>query len=103
LLKEIQAMPSKTPEALAAAVSAYEKEMQPRGKEAVESSNENSLAIHDWAKLLKSPLFRSGLVQKVAKEVDPVPNPEAASQSSSAAAPIDGSGKVDGDVGDGPI
>lgn len=91
-------MPVKTPEALAAAVSAYEGEMQVRGKEAVESSNENSLAIHDWAKLLKSPLFRSGLLQKVAKEVDPVPNSQTAGQPKSGTVAVDRSGGSNGHV-----
>ncbi|KAL2012921.1 hypothetical protein VTN00DRAFT_446 [Thermoascus crustaceus] len=46
---------------LGAVVAAYEKELWERGKEAVESSNLNSLAIHDWEKLQKSPLFTAGL------------------------------------------
>lgn len=43
------------------AVTAYEREMWQRGKEAVVGSRENTLAIHDWDKLLRSPLFQSGL------------------------------------------
>lgn len=49
----------------AAAVTAYEQEMWQRGREAVEASNQNSLATHDWDTLLQSPLFTSGLAQKV--------------------------------------
>jgi len=61
-----QAMKSRSSDALSAAVSAYEEELWQRGKEAVLTSNENSLAIHDWSKLQQSPLFTSGLKQKVA-------------------------------------
>ena len=42
-------------------VSDYEKEMRVRTKEAVIGSLENSLAIHDWNKLLQSPLFTLGV------------------------------------------
>lgn len=50
---------------LAAAVAAYERKLWERGKEAVESSNLNSLAIHDWEKLQKSPLFAAGLKREI--------------------------------------
>ncbi|KAF2841943.1 hypothetical protein M501DRAFT_998155 [Patellaria atrata CBS 101060] len=63
-------MPARTPEALATAVKGYEEEMWVRGREAVLGSNENSLAIHDWSQLQKSPLFTSGLKQKIAREED---------------------------------
>jgi len=66
LLQQLQAMKSRSSDALSAAVSAYEEELWQRGKEAVLTSNENSLAIHDWSKLQQSPLFTSGLKQKVA-------------------------------------
>ena len=39
----------------------YEKEMQERGREAVISSGENSLMIHDWKRLKLSPIFTMGL------------------------------------------
>lgn len=35
----------------------YEKELQERGKEAVISSGENSLMVHDWERLKQSPIF----------------------------------------------
>ena len=45
----------------------YEKEMQTRGREAVISSNENSMLSHDWDTLLQSPLFTTGLKQAPSK------------------------------------
>ncbi|CAL8584300.1 hypothetical protein XPA_009904 [Xanthoria parietina] len=38
----------------------YEKELQERGKEAVISSGENSLMVHDWERLKQSPIFTMG-------------------------------------------
>lgn len=35
--------------------------MQERGKEAVISSGENSLMVHDWERLKQSPVFTMGL------------------------------------------
>ena len=58
-------MPDKTPAALATAVSEYEKEVWERGKAAVESSAQNTLMVHDWAKMADSPLLKYGTVQKV--------------------------------------
>ena len=49
-----------TPEAF----SEYENEMIPRARDAVVGSKANSLAVHDWDTLLKSPLFTTGLKQK---------------------------------------
>ncbi|KAK2808403.1 hypothetical protein FQN50_004788 [Emmonsiellopsis sp. PD_5] len=63
--RRLAEMKSKTHASLCQAVSEYEKEVWTRGSEAVLSSNENSLSIHDWAKLQHSPLFRAGLRQKV--------------------------------------
>lgn len=37
--------------------------MQKRGRDAVVSSNENSMLTHDWETLLQSPLFTAGLKQ----------------------------------------
>ena len=48
----------------AAAVDGYEDEMLPRAREAVISSNDNSMSVHDWSKLLQSPLFTTGLKSK---------------------------------------
>ena len=39
----------------------YEKEVQERGREAVISSGENSLMVHDWARLKQSPVFTIGM------------------------------------------
>lgn len=46
------------------AINEYEAEMIPRAREAVTGSQGNSLAVHDWEKLLQSPLFTTGLKQK---------------------------------------
>ncbi|EME81231.1 uncharacterized protein MYCFIDRAFT_47104, partial [Pseudocercospora fijiensis CIRAD86] len=48
----------------AAAIKAYESEMIPRARDAVIGSNENSMSVHDWDRLLQSPLFTTGLKQK---------------------------------------
>jgi hypothetical protein len=50
------------------AVAAYEREVWQRGKEAVEDSNQNSLATHDWNTLLQSPLFTLGVKRTAAKQ-----------------------------------
>jgi 2-polyprenyl-6-methoxyphenol hydroxylase-like FAD-dependent oxidoreductase len=55
------------------AITAYEQEMWRRGKEAVMSSNENSLSTHNWSTLLNSPLFTVGLKQKPVPQ-DPKPD-----------------------------
>ena len=49
----------------ASVVTAYEEEMLVRGKDAVLASNENTLSIHDWTRLMKSPLFTAGVAQQV--------------------------------------
>jgi 2-polyprenyl-6-methoxyphenol hydroxylase-like FAD-dependent oxidoreductase len=48
----------------AAAVTAYEEEMIPRGREAVLGGRGNTMAVHDWKSLLESPLFKVGLKAK---------------------------------------
>ncbi|KAK2761710.1 hypothetical protein FQN54_001538 [Arachnomyces sp. PD_36] len=63
--RRIAEMKSKSRAALRSAVSEYEKEVWVRGREAVLSSNENSLSIHNWEELQNSPLFKAGLQQKV--------------------------------------
>ena len=65
LLAHIQDMTEQTPTALAAAVSAYEKELWVRGKEAVQISNENSLMLHNWEMIGNSPLFKIGGKQRL--------------------------------------
>ncbi|KAL8990068.1 MAG: hypothetical protein Q9169_008213, partial [Polycauliona sp. 2 TL-2023] len=42
-------------------LSTYEKEVQERGREAVISSGENSLMVHDWERLKQSPIFTMGM------------------------------------------
>lgn len=46
--------------AIAEAISAYEGEMIPRGKEEVSCSVENGLTLHDWNKIKESPVFKRG-------------------------------------------
>ncbi|KAK4613996.1 FAD-dependent monooxygenase cctM [Fulvia fulva] len=45
------------------ALNSYEQEMIPRARDAVIGSTDNSLATHDWSKLVQSPLFTKGLSQ----------------------------------------
>jgi 2-polyprenyl-6-methoxyphenol hydroxylase-like FAD-dependent oxidoreductase len=58
---------------VSSAVTAYEAEMWPRGKEAVMSSHHNTTSLHNWEMLLNSPLFTAGVKQKVVPE-DPKTN-----------------------------
>jgi len=62
-LKRLREMDSHTPENLAKAVAAYDKELWVRGHDAVISSYENSLQVHDWAQLKQSPLFSIGVTR----------------------------------------
>ena len=45
---------------MSAAVSAYDEEVVPRGGEEVKCSVENGFMLHDWQKVLESPVFRNG-------------------------------------------
>ena len=47
----------------AASVSAYEIEVKERGGEEVRLSAKNTEMLHDWKKVLQSPVFKSGLNQ----------------------------------------
>lgn len=69
-------MPERSPKTLARAVERYEEEMWKRGHEAVMSSLENSMAVHDWETLTQSPLFKAG-VQKEVEEEEGKKRPEA--------------------------
>ena len=42
-------------------ISAYEQELVERGRNAVISSGQNSLMVHDWEQLKKSPIYRLGI------------------------------------------
>lgn len=64
LLKQIEAMPHPTVDALRDAVMRYEEGMWKRGNEAVMRSFENSVAVHDWEMLKESPLFQQGLIHR---------------------------------------
>lgn len=66
-VKQVEAMRERSPQALREAVVRYEEEMWPRGKEAVMSSLENSLMVHDWETLMQSPLVKEGVKQGVAQ------------------------------------
>ncbi|KAK5662465.1 hypothetical protein OQA88_8376 [Cercophora sp. LCS_1] len=61
LQTRLKAMKSQTPEELKKAVLAYEKEMWPRGLEAVMGNLENTLAVHNWDVMAKSPIFVGGV------------------------------------------
>lgn len=41
---------------------AYEDELVGRGHEAVVSSGQNSLMVHDWDRLMEAQIFRQGIV-----------------------------------------
>ncbi|KAL6716877.1 hypothetical protein ACLMJK_004789 [Lecanora helva] len=45
---------------LATAITAYDDEVIPRGGEEVKCSLENGFMLHDWQKVLESPVFRNG-------------------------------------------
>lgn len=45
---------------LSEVITAYEKEMIPRGQEEVKCSIENGYMLHDWEKVQESPVFQNG-------------------------------------------
>jgi hypothetical protein len=53
-------MTERTGNELATAIKRYEAELFPRGKEGVIASNENTNAVHDWATVMESSLFKEG-------------------------------------------
>ncbi|KAH6662379.1 hypothetical protein B0J14DRAFT_685832 [Halenospora varia] len=70
-LVHLREMKEHTPAELASAVHRYEKELWPRGYEAVMASFENTNAVHDWSTMMESPLFKEGLAKyKKADVVD---------------------------------
>jgi 2-polyprenyl-6-methoxyphenol hydroxylase-like FAD-dependent oxidoreductase len=73
LLRHLQNMKEQTLEELRKAILAYEKDLWPRGREAVLDSNKNTNVVHDWSTLTQSPLFTGGM----AKEADAVKADEA--------------------------
>ncbi|KAK0668363.1 hypothetical protein QBC41DRAFT_226336 [Cercophora samala] len=58
---EFQACLSSSNNNLVEAVAKYEKEMWARGLEAVQVNLENTIALHDWRKVLLSPFYRAGI------------------------------------------
>ncbi|ERF77223.1 hypothetical protein EPUS_05792 [Endocarpon pusillum Z07020] len=42
------------------AITAYDEELVPRGRDEVKCSLENGLMLHDWQKVKESPVFRNG-------------------------------------------
>ena len=44
------------------AMRAYEDELVERGHEAVVSSGQNSLMVHDWDRLMEAQIFKQGIV-----------------------------------------
>lgn len=69
LLKQFEAMPERSLEALNEAVVRYEKEMWERGHEAVVSSLENALAVHQWELAKESPVFKEGVAEPKAQRM----------------------------------
>lgn len=43
-------------------MAAYETELVERGREAVNSSGQNSMMVHDWEQLKDSPTFKQGII-----------------------------------------
>lgn len=43
------------------AIAAYENEMRPRGGEEVRLSGANSIAMHDWEKVMQTPSVNKGM------------------------------------------
>ncbi|KAK0649161.1 hypothetical protein B0T16DRAFT_456598 [Cercophora newfieldiana] len=70
LLKRLQEMKSLTPAELAKAVQEYEKEVWPRGHEAVMANLENTIALHNWDMMMQSAAIVSG----VKREGDKLPS-----------------------------
>lgn len=44
----------------AEAITAYDEELVPRGRDEVKCSLENGFMLHDWEKVKESPVFRNG-------------------------------------------
>ncbi|KAK4444712.1 FAD/NAD(P)-binding domain-containing protein [Podospora aff. communis PSN243] len=61
MLQHLRGMAEHTPAELAKAVKRYEEGMWPRGLEAVEGNLENTVAIHNWEFVMKSPIVVKGL------------------------------------------
>lgn len=57
----LRAMKERTPEELARVVAKYEEEVWERGHEVVMENKANTLLLHDWEKILQSPLFTTGV------------------------------------------
>ncbi|KAL3417966.1 hypothetical protein PVAG01_10975 [Phlyctema vagabunda] len=60
-MEKLNAMRSHTAEELKKAVRDYETGLWPRGNEAVRSSELNTLMVHDWERVLESPLVKHAL------------------------------------------
>ena len=67
LLQHVREMKGSTKEELGLAVDKYEKEMWPRGTEAVLDSQENTRLLHDWNTIFESQLFRGAMARNVGK------------------------------------
>lgn len=52
------------------AVLRYEEEMVPRGRTEVLSSLENTVAVHDWEKLMQAPIFKHGVARRKPTECE---------------------------------
>ena len=65
-----------SPEQRAEAITAYETEMVARGGEEVRLSEANSVAMHDWEKVMQSPSWNKGM--HVENKPKPVPRTEVA-------------------------
>lgn len=82
-------MPERTAAALRDAVTRYEAEMVPRGNEAALSNLENSHMVHDFDRLMRSPLVRSGVRQSVEEQQQRQQNTTAAADGGGKAEMVD--------------
>lgn len=60
LSEQVSALASLTPETLSGAIRAYEAELVPRGRQAVEMNNLNSATVTNWSAVSDSPLLKHG-------------------------------------------
>ncbi|KAK3296637.1 uncharacterized protein B0H64DRAFT_415985 [Chaetomium fimeti] len=64
LQTRLRAMKGHTRQELARAVGGYEKEVWKRGYDVVMENRENTLAVHDWENVLRSPLLVKGVARQ---------------------------------------
>ncbi|ERF73234.1 hypothetical protein EPUS_03075 [Endocarpon pusillum Z07020] len=62
LVQQLQGLTDRTShQEITAAINRYDEEVQQRGREAVESSLENSLMLHDWDRIMQAAILTRGM------------------------------------------